>query len=238
MARKSALVFIGGEPPHHGATGVAMGALHRARGNDETVVIAADSGWSHAVATGLEVDVLIGDMDSIDPGQLRLARASSARIVEFPADKDETDTELAIAEAREIGCGSVTLISGGGDRLDHVIAMMHSLAACPLPVVAYIGAARVEFAVPGRAVDFDGRPGETVSLVPLGGDATGVTTEGLKWSLHAGDLSSAESRGVSNVITHGRVHVSVTSGTIAVMRPRHLDAGDADTGPDGMEEHR
>ena len=209
-----ALVFIGGDAPDP-----RVGAHLPS----EATVVAADSGWEHAVALGRVPAVLVGDMDSIEPEHLVRAR-SIATVVEFPADKDMTDTELALREATGMGCAMATVVSGGGDRLDHVLAMVHSLAACTIPVNAFIGATRLDFAVPGRRVSLEVTRGSTMSLVPIGGDAGGVTTSGLKWELSDANLSASESRGISNVAVASEVAVTVATGTLAVLSPDWLAA--------------
>lgn len=207
-----ALVFIGGDSPDPRVT---------AHLPETALVFAADSGWEHAMALGRTPDVLVGDMDSIRVEDLAHARASAV-VVEFPVDKDLTDTELVLLEARARGCASVTVVSGRGDRLDHVLGMIHSLAACPVPVTAFIGDTRLDVAVPERHVSLSVTAGAIVSLIPIGGDAHGVTTHGLKWELADGKLSARESRGVSNVAQAPEVDVSVAGGTLAILCPGWL----------------
>ena len=58
-------------------------------------VIAADGGLDRAAALGLDVDVVIGDLDSVSAEALAAAEAAGARIVRHPEAKDATDLELA-----------------------------------------------------------------------------------------------------------------------------------------------
>lgn len=213
MSGRSALIFVGGDGPD------ARVVAHLDR---SALVIAADSGWSHAVALGFEPDELVGDMDSIDARDLATARSHPVAVHQFPADKDATDAELAISRALEHGCDDITVVSGLGDRLDHLLAMTHSLAGVDANVTAYIGTARIRFASPSRECSFTVRKGSLVSLIPLGGDATGVNTRGLKWNLTGDTLNVLESRGVSNVATTHLVTVTTTTGCIAVVQPDHL----------------
>jgi len=123
---RSALVVIGGDPLHPAVPGLLPTA---------DVVIAADSGYDHAVAAGLRPHRLIGDLDSISDDGLAGARAAGVEIVAHPADKDATDTELALdAALSAVGPGgSITVVSGGGDRFDHLLASLHALAMPRLP---------------------------------------------------------------------------------------------------------
>ena len=103
--------------------------------------------------------------------------------------------------------------------------MVHSLAARAddATVTAQIGGSRIHILTPRLHVTFAASPGDTVSLVPLGGRAKGVSTRGLRWELRRDTLRPFESRGVSNVATHDEVRVSVRTGVVAIIRPDHRE---------------
>ena len=72
------------------------------------MVICADSGYKNACAMGVAVDVLVGDFDSmteIPDGNFELVRV--------PAEKDSTDTQLAVAVALERGADEIVIIGEG-----------------------------------------------------------------------------------------------------------------------------
>ena len=210
MAGHGAIIFVGGDSPHSSLSAHLPGDAH---------VIAADSGWEHAVRMGLTPNDLVGDMDSIHPVHLEQARNLGACVIEHPRDKDFTDTEIALRRAVEAGCDHITVVSGGGDRFDHLLSMVHAMSDINLPLVAYVGTTRIEFVRPSRDLVVAAGPARTISLVPIGGDAIGVTTSGLRWNLEDDTLRSAASRGVSNEPTHESVTVSVAEGTVAVLQP-------------------
>lgn len=210
MASRQALIFIGGDPPHTDALDFA---------EPDALVIAADSGWEHAIASGRIPHVLIGDMDSISPEHLRDARSRDIDIIEHPADKDHTDTELALHLAESLSYESIHVIAGGGDRFDHVLSMVHSLVSVSEQsvVTAHIGQSFVRIVTPREKVTLSTNTFDTVSLIPLGGNARGVTTTGLKWNLTRSTLKSFASRGVSNVALRDSVTVSMRTGVLAVI---------------------
>ena len=59
-----------------------------------------------------------------------------------------------------------------------------------------------------------GQPGDTVSLIPLGGDAESVTAEGLEWPLDKDTLPFGPARGVSKVLNEEQVRVRVQQGSL------------------------
>jgi thiamine pyrophosphokinase len=190
-------------------------------------VIAADSGYAHAIAMGFVPNELVGDMDSITAVDLSDARDSHILISQFPTDKDLTDTEIAITSAIARHSTHITVVSGGGDRFDHVLGMVHSLASCALTVdtTLLIGTARVSYATFTREFRINVQPGDTISLIPIGG-ATTVSTTGLQWELDNDTLQSFASRGVSNITTGESVSISVTDGSLAVIAPFFINPGD------------
>jgi thiamine pyrophosphokinase len=218
MATSHTLIFIGGDPPHPNVR------QHLPAG---AFIIAADSGYAHAIAMGFVPNELVGDMDSITAVDLTDARDSNILISQFPTDKDLTDTEIAIASALARQSTHITVVSGGGDRFDHVLGMVHSLASSALTVdtTLLIGTARVSYATYTKEFRINTQPGDTISLIPIGGAAT-VTTTGLQWELDHDTLQSFSSRGVSNIATGESVSISVTDGSLAVIEPFFINSGD------------
>mgnify|MGYP003329622434 CR=1 FL=1 len=124
-----------------------------------------------------------------------------------------------------LNSSSATVIAGGGDRPDHVFAMLHSLAAdryASARIDGHLGASRFHVCHAHHPVDIHTQPGDTVSLLPVGGDAV-VSADNLKWPLVNETLHARASRGVSNVAT-GRVDIAVHEGTlIAFTTPAQIN---------------
>ena len=190
-------------------------------------VIAADSGLEHAAALGVSVDVLVGDLDSAAPDAVRAAEIAGVRVERYPADKEATDLELALEHALGLGASRVTVVSGGGgSRLDHHLAELVLLAAerfAPLHIDARIGAARAIAIHAAEPVALAGEPGAVLTLLALGGPASGVTTTGLRWPLRAETLQPGSTRGVSNEIVSGPVRVEIAGGSLLAVGPGPLE---------------
>ena len=225
MTHRHAIIYTGGDAPHERAHHTA--AAIAANTESETLVIAADSGWEHAVAAGRVPDILVGDMDSISGAHLAQARESHTDVIVHDPNKDETDTEIALATAIDNGATHITVIAGGGDRPDHVFAMLHSLASprfASARIDGHLGASRFHVCHAHRPVDIHTQPGDTVSLLPVGGDAI-VSADNLKWPLVRETLHARASRGVSNVAT-GRVDIAVHEGTLIAFTTPPAHQGD------------
>ena len=194
----------------------------RARLPQPADVIAADSGLTVASALGLGVDHLVGDLDSVDPVAVEAAAAAGTTVDRHPAEKDATDLELALDAALIRGARRLVVVDGGGDRLDHLLAnvlLLSSPAFAGADVEAFAGDARIAVARGGDAVTITGEPGSLVTLLPVGGAARGIVTEGLRYPLHAEELAPGTTRGVSNELLGAAGRVGLSEGTLLVVQP-------------------
>jgi thiamine pyrophosphokinase len=210
-------VVVGGSPPDERV----LAHLEPA-----SFVVAADSGYDHARALGLAVDVLVGDLDSIDADGLAHARATGVTIETHDPDKDATDTELALATAVASGAAHVTLLTGAtSDRLDHSLAVILALGHPRLAGVrvdGWFGSAAVHALHAPATRVLSTRVGEVVTLLAVGGTAVGITTTGLRYPLHHEELEPTSSRGVSNVALSPDPTITVQAGRLLVIRPEAL----------------
>lgn len=180
------------------------------------LIVAADSGADVALGLGLKVDVVVGDFDSVTPA----GAAAAPEQRRFPTDKDATDLALALAEARDRGAESLSVVGGSGGRLDHLLANVAVLAGDELASVrvdALMGSARLW--VVRRRATIRGSVGGLVTLLAHGGPAAGVRTTGLRWALAGETLAAGSSRGVSNVFAAPEATVTLESGVILAIRP-------------------
>lgn len=189
-------------------------------------VVCADSGVSLALRLGLDIDVVVGDLDSVAADDLRTAQARGAEVRRHPAAKDHTDLELALRVAAD-GSEQVVVVGGAGGRLDHALANVAALATDDLARVdvrARLGPDDVHVVRGSARLDLP--VGATVTLLPSGGPARGVTTTGLRYPLDDEELSAWSARGVSNVVEDTPVGIDVRDGCVLVVVPRTPTAKD------------
>jgi thiamine pyrophosphokinase len=183
-------------------------------------VIAADGGADRAAALGLDVALLVGDLDSVGEAALLAAERDGVRVVRHPEAKDATDLELALVEALALEPRRVLVVLSAGGRLDHLLSALLALAAPALAGVevdALVGDALVHVVRGERT--FVGEAGELLTLLPVHGPAVGVRTAGLLYPLVHETLEPGSSRGVSNVFTVDTARVAVERGILLAIRP-------------------
>lgn len=174
-------------------------------------VIAADSGIRHAGALALMPELWLGDFDSA-PAEIDPAFAAVPR-EEFPAEKNKTDGELAIATALERGATSLVLVGAfGGARADHAflhLALALRLAEAGTEVLLTSGHQEGVPLLPGTA-SFSYDDGTMFSVLAFS-ELTGLTEEGAKWLLNGVDVPFGSSLTLSNEV-QGTLRISLGSG--------------------------
>ncbi len=235
-----AIIVAGGDTPDRDALDAAWPGWDRGVG----LVVAADRGALAALALGMLPDLVVGDVDSLQPTEARRIADAGIPMETVLAAKDETDTELAILAALARGAADLTILGAlGGPRLDHELANVALLGHPAIegrPAAILDGRTRVRLLAAGadaetasgaasetssgdgvagvaEEMSLAGPIGGLVSLIPLGRDASGVTTTGLAWPLHEATLPAGPARGVSNVRTSADATVRLRRGRLLVV---------------------
>lgn len=218
-----ALILADGDAPDRAALDLAWPGWDA----DVGVVIAADGGARHAAGLDVVIDAWVGDGDSLDAGGMAALQAAGVPMQRADPHKDESDTELAVREALVRGAAGLVIVGAlGGQRIDHALA---NIGLLTMPELADRRAALLDAraritlihapAPDGSPVrrSLAGRTGDLVSLLPLGADVAGVTTNGLAYPLTNEVLAAGPARGLSNVRDASDAMVTVVSGRLLVV---------------------
>ncbi len=182
------------------------------------VLMAVDGGANALHRLGIYPQVLVGDMDSVLPEALQACEEHHCRLVLYPPNKDETDTELALLEAVRLGAARITILGALGGRIDHTLANLLLLTLPELKTCQVVMCDGSSYITLLRTYGlFKGKPGDTLSLIPLGGDALGVRTVGLQYPLHDEVLRFGPARGISNVLVAEQAEIWLSSGLLLVV---------------------
>jgi len=188
----------------------------RVRAWGQALVIAADNGVRFAGPLGLFPNIILGDLDSLDPELRALFDKESVSVIQVPAEKDETDLELALLEAAHRGAEHIVILGAIGGRLDMTLSNVLLLTHPDLldVRVELWDADQTLWIIRPPGGEVFGQPGDTLSLIPIGGDASGVTTHNLHYPLENETLVFGPARGISNVLTADHAHVNLTDGLL------------------------
>lgn len=192
--------------------------------NTYQTVIACDSGMEFFWRNHMYPDLILGDFDSADQCVVKAFREQTdVRLEQFPAEKDWTDTELAVRRALEQKADRIDLVGATGSRLDHVFGNLQLLA------LGLESAASICLLDPHNRIRLIDQPltlkkseqfGDFVSLIPYGGEVCGLTLKGMKYPLDGATLTPDVSLGISNEIVDDEADISFTKGALFVMETR------------------
>jgi thiamine pyrophosphokinase len=194
---------------------------------EHDLVVAADAAAEWLCELGVIPDVAVGDFDSARAGAPERLRARGISVRTYPRDKDLTDLELAVDEARAAGAGALTLTAAFSARLDHTLAALGLLARAAdiagmarepgLTAWAMDGATRGSLELPIGV-------GETVSMMAMLGPAGNVTLSGMEYPLSGADLAPCSGLGLSNRVVSPPATITVGSGSLLVIAPHDRQA--------------
>ena len=105
-----AYIFTGGEIYHQ---------YIEERPEEGDLVIAADAGYRNATLMGVHINVLIGDLDSLE-----MIPDDVDEVLQLPAEKDLTDTQVAVETAIDRGADEVIIIGSTSGRFDHALSTL------------------------------------------------------------------------------------------------------------------
>jgi thiamine pyrophosphokinase len=192
-------------------------------------VVAADGGARHLDAVRRVPDLICGDGDSLG-SELERYRRQGVRLEIHPADKDESDLELALAAAIRAGALAIDVHGAlAGARTEHALANELLLGAPFLDGVEVVfhhhgsRLRRIGSVDAAGSATLHGCAGDYVSLLALDDPVSGVVTEGLRFPLRGEPLRLGSTRGLSNELEGSIATLATATGRLLVVEsPRNL----------------
>ncbi len=181
------------------------------------LVVAADSGYNNAQKLGEKIDLLVGDFDSIEkiPDDV-------GEIFRVPAEKNETDTQLAVELALGRGADEIIIVGSTSGRFDHaasLLAILEDLWDKRIPAIVVNGHNRVRFLRNSGAIILRSRY-KYFSIVALDEKVKGVSIEGAKYPLKNKEILRREQFAISNEIVKNCALITVKKGAVYVVESR------------------
>ncbi len=181
------------------------------------LVLGTDGGARYANTLNVTLDAVIGDLDSLS--DLEQQSISNAEFVSYPAEKDETDLELALLYAEKQGADQIVMVGVMGGRMDMTIAniLLITQASLSSQRIEVWHGEQTGWIIKPPGEDISGHPGDTVSLMSLSGNVSGITTKGLKYSLKDEKFPFGSVRGISNLLEKPSAHIKLSEGFLLVV---------------------
>ena len=183
-------------------------------------LIGADGGTVHCLALGRRPDVIVGDLDSVDPQEVARLAAMGVQIERHPPAKNETDLELALECAQRHGADEVLLLGALGGRLDQTLGNLLILVQRKWSFALLIGEGDqlAQVMRSGELLHLRAPVSGTVSAIPLSATVTGITYTGLEYPLIDATLHLGSTRGMSNVVATLPATIQISQGLLLVVQ--------------------
>ncbi len=185
-------------------------------------LIAADGGTLHCLRVGKVPHLIVGDLDSLAPNVVEDLGNKGVIIERYPAEKNETDLELAIEHAMRTDVNEILLVGALGGRLDQTIANLFLMAQrqWSVPIRLVDAEQQAELLQPGSILELTFPIGSTVSAIPLTPTVTGICYSGLLYPLTDQTLHFGSTRGISNEIVTLPATVTIKSGALLIIQTK------------------
>ena len=183
---------------------------------DGDLIIAADAGYLNAQKCGVVPNILLGDFDSFD---LPEDVSDDTEVIQFPTEKDDTDTQLAVRTALERGAKEIVIVGGLDGRLDHtlsVLAILEDLEARHVHALVTSGMNRARF-LRNNSTLIPRSKFRYLSLIAADPTVKGLTLEGCKYPLRKARLSRRNQYAISNELVGNCALIDVRRGGVWVI---------------------
>ena len=187
-------------------------------------IIAVDRGLEALYQLQMIPNHVVGDFDSVSPEILTFYKNQSPIIFhKFNAEKDNTDTDIALKLAIQLKSSKITILGALGKRMDHALANIHILkdaleANIPCQIIDEHN--RIYLINKEMTLEKDKVYGKYVSLIPLTSTVEGLTLTGFKYPLDNYNLPIGTSLGVSNEILEDIAKIKMKKGILLVIESK------------------
>jgi thiamine pyrophosphokinase len=180
------------------------------RAEEDELLVGVDAGIDLMFATGLAVDLAVGDFDSISTETAERARREAAVVVELPEEKDVTDLAYCLDYLyNHYVYDSIVVYGGLGGRVDHLVANINLMKKYDL---VFIDGIRKAYVL-RKGVHRIDNIHKYVSFFALE-DVYGLGIRGFRYELSNHYLGTSDSLCVSN---SGSGEVAFTKGRLLVI---------------------
>jgi len=189
--------------------------------------IGADRGALYLLEEGIVPHEIIGDFDSLSEEEWELIRRKVKKIEKHRAEKDETDTDLALLKAITYNPKEILVTGVTGGRLDHFEAAVRSLyhMKSHYPHIEHKIINRhneISMLLPGKHKIVKNDQYRYLSFFSFEQAVENVTLRGVKYETTAERIEVGSSRFTSNELVGEEGYISFSSGICLMIRSSDL----------------
>ncbi len=179
------------------------------------LVLASDGGYRTAKKMGLNIDVLIGDFDSITSEDLKEAKKKGIKIISFPTDKDKTDGELTVDYAISLGSKEIVILGSFKEELDHALGNLFLLFKVDkVGIISKLITQLYEIELINSEKEYIGKVNQELSLIPVSDTVEGLNIEGSKYNLKNVKVEMGQTLTLRNFIIDQNAKVYLKKGKV------------------------
>lgn len=206
---KKAIILAGGD--------IANIDLVKSYYDEETSIICVDRGCDFAIDNSLDIEIAIGDFDSISKSKLKAIKSDDTKMLTFNSDKDKTDMQLAIEYCVEKEYDCLYLFGAIGTRMDHSMINISFLNRYKDDFIDFKIIDETNFLyATDKNQTIERHEGYYISFMIAEGNPI-ISVDGVKWPLKDYKMILGDSLTISNKITSSVAKLTVNNGSVLVL---------------------
>lgn len=181
-------------------------------------IIAADKGSECLYSYNIIPDLLLGDFDSTNKEILNSIKLKAREVLEFPPEKNYTDTEIAIIESLKRGAKKIYLFGATGSRMDHTLGNIGLLLTTKKKgAILEIIDDHNKIYLAEKNMKLYGKYGENISFHALCDKVTKFEIKGAKYNLDSYDINLLDPRAICNEFVDTPIEISYEKGELLIL---------------------
>jgi len=210
MSKKKALLILNGE------LNLNLKEINQIITDKQiNTIIAVDGGANKSRDLKLLPDLIIGDLDSLSQVNKEYYSKENVKILKYPVEKDQTDSEIAVDYCHKNNFKKLYLTAALGGRIDQQLANLNLLEyISELNLEAEIISKNIEIALIEKNKKFNFKKGYRLSLIPQSKIVKELSIKGCKYDLNNKNINRSQSRGISNLIENDKAEINFKSGLL------------------------
>ncbi|SER05313.1 thiamine pyrophosphokinase [Gracilibacillus ureilyticus] len=183
--------------------------------------IGADRGTAYIMKHQLTLHIAVGDFDSVTETELASIRMHAQQFDQFPAEKDETDLEIAVRIALTHSPDEIYLFGVTGGRLDHELVnvqLLYQLVSKGIKAAIIDNTNQLSLHLPGVHTVRKEANNQYISFLPFTHHVGGLTLTGFYYPLENKTIEWGATLCISNQIINNYGTFSFDDGILIMIK--------------------